>query len=529
MALLCLPRRASGEIERSDGLEQLTGVRLAEWAALGAVAIGIALILRAAWSRSGTGLPTGSVIGIACGIALVLIVGVRDLAHLARLPGAILASPIAAFVAVATIAAALAVVDFAYLRGLPLVARLFGGRPPEVPVRREAAVAALSLGLAVVTIAGTVWLDRAAGSAAGTLNAGPGTSGAFAHVSVFDLPGQAMAIAMRGARDGYVSLDSGQVLEFTLPSTDDATVQFKTVLDGLDHPRGIAFREGRLYVVERGPLPCPANIELCGANNVNPSSGPDGEVRILTVGRAQVRAFDRALDGTLGAGEVIISGLPVVDALHAPNAITLGPDGFLYLAVGNVDKLFSAPERAAGITPHPEWLGTILRFDGSGAVPEVFAKGLRNVYQVAFDDQGRMWAIDNDGPAIDGQRAEELLQIKQGRNYGFPFEGTFGPKTVRDDFALWISHHKGNAGVAWAGAVGLGQGLLAGSEGALSIVLSGDVGELRPETYPEFFEQDMLGAPGTITTIEVVSNDEIVASLYGGGAVSGALYLIRVR
>lgn len=538
----------SGEANwrRSDALEQLTGVRLAEWAALGALAAGLALVLQASWLVRRGGASSGSLLGLASGAVVLVIVLGRDLDGLARLPGALVARPAAVVVAGATIAVALALVDVAFLRGRRVLDWLLGRAGVPTGPRADAAIALLSLGIVVVVLVGLVRLDRpnpTSGSTNGgvpgaasseppgpgaTGDGGTGQSGLLASVRTFDLPGKAMAIAMRGDRDGYVSLDSGQILAFTLPSNTGSAIQLKTVLEGLDHPRGIAIRQGRLYVVERGPLPCAPDVEFCDASDINPNDGVAGEVAIMSTARAKVSAYDIGPDGQLGSASEVISGLPVSDALHTANDLTVGPDGLLYLAVGNVDYLFKAPDRAKGITPHPEWLGTILRFDGSGATPEVFARGLRNVYQVAFDDQDRMWAVDNDGPTIDGWRGEELLQIKQGRNYGFPYQGTFGPRSVRDDAALWISRHKGNAGAAWAGAVGLGQGLLAGSGGALSLLSPGEAEDIWPDkALSEWFEQDLLEVPGSLTSIQVVSAHEVVASLYGSN--SGALYDIRFR
>ncbi|MEZ0241257.1 MAG: sorbosone dehydrogenase family protein, partial [Chloroflexota bacterium] len=447
-------------VGRSDGLEQLTGLRLGAWAALGALAIGTFLALLAASSPRHGRPASGPLLGVAAGGIVVAIVIGRDLGELARLPEAFLDRPISIVVAIGVIAVAFALVDVAYARGMPLLAKVTGGAGVPTERRSDAAVAVLAMTIAVVTLVGLVRLDRGSTSSSGpTAVPAPGSTpgvgapsgtpvpgaGWFVGFRAFDLPAGAMAVTMRAGRSGYVSLDSGAILEFTLPADEAAPIELRTVLDGLDHPRGIAIRQGRLYVVERGPLPCAPEIEFCDAADINPNSGVEGEVSIMSVARARVSVYDVAADGGMGPASVIISGLPVSDALHTANDLTVGPDGLLYLAVGNVDYLFKAPGRANGITPHPEWLGTILRFDGSGAAPEVFAKGLRNVYQVAFDDQGRMWAIDNDGPTIAGWRGEELLQIKQGRNYGFPYEGTFGPRSVRDDAALWISRHKGNA------------------------------------------------------------------------------------
>jgi len=503
------------------------------------------LVLQAIWSRRGTRPSSGSLLGVASGAVVLAIVIGRDLNELARLPEAFLARPISLVVAITAIAVAFALVDMAYIRGLPLLARLVDGAGVPTDLRSEAALGVLWLVIAIVTLVGLVRLDRVSISPGGIPSGGPtpaGTPGVgepsatpvpgagwFVGVRTFDLPAGALAVTMREGRSGYLSLDSGQVLEFTLPVDAANPIQLRTALEGLDHPRGIAIRQDRLYVVERGPLPCKPEVALCGAADVNPASTLEGEVTILSKARARVTAFDIKPDGTLGPGTLVIADLPVIDALHSANDITVGPDGLLYLAVGNVDKLFRAPERVDGLTPHPEWLGTILRFDGSGATPEIFAHGLRNVYQVAFDSQGLMWAVDNDGPAIDGWRAEEVIQIKQGRDYGFPFEGTFGAQPKRDDFAVWISRHKGNAGVVTADRVGMGTGLLAGAEGALSLIGQGDVEDLWTTAYSEYAEQDLLDVPGTITSIQAVSPDELVASVYGGGTNPGALYLIRIR
>jgi hypothetical protein len=470
------------------------------------------------------------------GAGSIAILLLQDATDLAGLPGALVAKPISLIVAAGFLAATFALVDVAYLRGVPALG--FVLRRAAVPEDRRAgtAVTAISLAVAATALIVAIRLDRATGTAGGVPNdggeGGPTPSAAlnasFASVRSFELPGKPLAVAMRDARMGYATMDSGDVLEFTLPEDPTGNLVTRPILRGLDHPRGIAYRDGRLFVVERGPLPCSPDVEFCDASDINPSSGVDGEVAIMSKARARVLAFDVAADGTAQDRTVIIDGLPVADALHGANDITVGPDGMLYLAVGNVDYLFRAPERAVGITPHPEWLGTVLRFDGAGDAPEIVATGLRNVYQVAFDDQGRMWAVDNDGPTMSGWRAEEVLQIKPGRNYGFPFDATYGPWTVRDDGPAWVSRHKASAGVAWAGSVGLGPGLLVGNAGTLSLISQGEVLDLwKDDRLAEYFEQDLLDVPGSISSLQVIAPNRLVASLYGSDA--GALYLIGVK
>src|SRR6185369_23607 len=120
----CLVRR--NDWRRSDALEQLTGVRLGEWAALGALAVGVGLVLQASWALRRGGASSGSLLGLASGAVIVAIVLGRDLDGLARLPGALVARPAAIVVAVVTIAVALALVDVAFLRGRRVLDWLLG-------------------------------------------------------------------------------------------------------------------------------------------------------------------------------------------------------------------------------------------------------------------------------------------------------------------------------------------------------------------------------------------------------------------
>jgi hypothetical protein len=63
--------------------------------------------------------------------------------------------------------------------------------------------------------------------------------------------------------------------------------------------------------------------------------------------------------------------------------------------------------------------------------------------------------VDNDGETVSGWRAEEVLHIRPGHNYGYPYEGSFGPHEARNDFAIWHAEGVGSAGLMWTGDVGL--------------------------------------------------------------------------
>jgi glucose/arabinose dehydrogenase len=132
------------------------------------------------------------------------------------------------------------------------------------------------------------------------------------------------------------------------------------------------------------------------------------------------------VNGRGGQPEVIVDDLPLQTAeicAHVGGNLHFGPDGYLYLSIGN----YEMPD-ASGDLSNP--LGKLLRFnaaDGSPAadnpfhdVPtadqRVFAYGLRNTYDFAFDPRGgNIYGADN-GPG----NCDELNIIEAGADYGVP-------------------------------------------------------------------------------------------------------------
>jgi glucose/arabinose dehydrogenase len=102
--------------------------------------------------------------------------------------------------------------------------------------------------------------------------------------------------------------------------------------------------------------------------------------------------------------------------LHRGGTILFGPDGMLYVMVGDGGVPANAQDLA---NPH----GKILRMTGSGLVPNdnpesgnlVWASGLRNSIGLDFDPlTGNLWESDN-GPECN----DEVNRIIRGRNYGW--------------------------------------------------------------------------------------------------------------
>jgi len=135
---------------------------------------------------------------------------------------------------------------------------------------------------------------------------------------------------------------------------------------------------------------------------------PDGALYVSHTGRVTAA---RDLDGDGQAEDVreIVSGLP--NGRHQNNGLAFGPDGLLYLTNGSTcNDCQEADGRSAAI----------LRLSAEGTGLEVFARGLRNPYDLTFTPDGRLWATDN-GSDPPCNTIDELNLIVEGGDYGWPY------------------------------------------------------------------------------------------------------------
>jgi len=129
-------------------------------------------------------------------------------------------------------------------------------------------------------------------------------------------------------------------------------------------------------------------------------------------------------------GDCAISGLKVIwrqdpkvtGRGHYSHRLAFSPDGkYLFVASGDRQKMTPAQDPQSG-------LGKIVRLnldgtpaagnplpDESGARPDVWSLGHRNVLGLAFDARGQLWDLEH-GPL----GGDELNRVEPSRNYGWP-------------------------------------------------------------------------------------------------------------
>ena len=145
------------------------------------------------------------------------------------------------------------------------------------------------------------------------------------------------------------------------------------------------------------------------------------------------------------ATERVLLEIPLVNWNHHGGNILFGPDGYLYMGVGDTSKR-NDELRMAQL--NAVLVGKILRIDvdkrdwhgrygipadnpfasGVNALPQIYANGIRNPWGLHFDEKGRFWCAD-----VGQDLWEEINWIEKGGNYGWSYREGARPFPLRTD------------------------------------------------------------------------------------------------
>lgn len=156
-----------------------------------------------------------------------------------------------------------------------------------------------------------------------------------------------------------------------------------------------------------------------GFNSIQGMAYSDGTVFVMHA------PFLTALRDTTGDGVAderrdLLKGLGLTPEnnptrLHCANGVVVGHDGWLYLAIGDngvdVERLEGDRLVLQG--------GGILRCRPDGRDLHVFATGLRNIYDIALDDQLNVFVRDNENDG--GDYMIRVYHSFHGADHGYPY------------------------------------------------------------------------------------------------------------
>jgi glucose/arabinose dehydrogenase len=228
--------------------------------------------------------------------------------------------------------------------------------------------------------------------------------------------------------------------------------RIETVLANMDKPTAMAFDPaGRLFYTEKetGNVRLFANGQLQANPVINFNVDPNGEQGLLGIAldpnfnaNHYVYVYYTCREGTtgcankenrvarfveqngIGSNPTTLYTSPNSDSStnHNGGNIHFGPDGKLYVSIGDDANAATAQDvtskngKMHRLNPDGTAPTDNPRFNGQGALPTLYAIGLRNSFDFAFDPvaRGRIFASEN-GPGCD----DEMNRIEAGGNYGW--------------------------------------------------------------------------------------------------------------
>jgi glucose/arabinose dehydrogenase len=217
------------------------------------------------------------------------------------------------------------------------------------------------------------------------------------------------AVSVSVVAAGFLPLRVGAQAALSLPAGFHASVYAQ----GLTNPTALAIGpDGRVYVAEQD-----GTIVAAGRNGITAVASGFGTplglawhghtLFVSSTGRISTLTPSKNY-GSFSV-RVIVSGLPT--GKHQNDGIAF-QGSWMYVGVGSTCNACIEFDRRSA---------TIMRFHLDGSHAQVYARGLRNAYGLAFQPAtGRLYATDNGRDDYGDSVPDELNRIVQGGNYGWP-------------------------------------------------------------------------------------------------------------
>ena len=163
----------------------------------------------------------------------------------------------------------------------------------------------------------------------------------------------------------------------------------------------------------------------------------DGDDLFVAVAPDLWRMKDKNGDGLADEKTSISHGYGVHIGFsgHGMSGIVKGPDGRIYWQIGDIGFNGKGPDGQKWEYPNS---GVIARANPDGSDFEIFAAGLRNTHEFAFDEYGNLISEDNDGDHP-GEK-ERLVYIVNGSDAGWRSNWQYGKyqDPANNTYKVWM-------------------------------------------------------------------------------------------
>ncbi len=227
-----------------------------------------------------------------------------------------------------------------------------------------------------------------------------------------DATGTLIALSFNEFGDILASPEQGPLVVITDNDRDGIPETMSTYCDEVKSCQGILALNGQVFVVGLGPE-----------------------------GSGLYRLTDDNQDRRVDSVKLLLKFKGEMHE-HGPHAVTLGPDGLLYVMIGNHTACATEPDVGS---PYHDWYegdlvqpryedagghavgvkapgGVILRTDLDGSFVQTFAGGFRNAYDMAFNRQGDLFTFDSDMEWDEGlpwYRPTRVNHVTAGGEFGW--------------------------------------------------------------------------------------------------------------